>query len=78
MRWFALFVQGFLCISFSSTVLLWSTAASATVFAFTKIVDTSTPVPGDVGTFNFFPEASFDGTNVAFTASAPSGSGVYI
>jgi len=49
----------------------------AQVITFTRIADTSTPIPGGAGTFTNLITPSMDNGHVAFYGSGSSGSGVY-
>jgi PEP-CTERM motif len=69
MKWLTRCVRAFLCVGFSSAVLLWSTATAATVFTFTKIADTNTAIPGGSGDFVSFGSPSISGGNVAFSGA---------
>ena len=49
-----------------SLLVLQANVAPALTFTFTKIADTSTPVPGGAGSFSSFSEPALDGGDVAF------------
>jgi hypothetical protein len=46
-------------------------------FAFTRIADASTSVPGGTGTFAFFGDPAIDGTSVAFLGQGGGRTGIY-
>jgi hypothetical protein len=61
----------------TASILVGGKAHAAT-FTYTKIVDTSTPVPGGLGNFELFDPPSLEGKNVAFRGYGfGSQSGIY-
>lgn len=54
-------------LCFAATLLMASGTVHAGAFTFTKIVDTNTPVPNEVGTFSSFGAPALDNNQLAIT-----------